>query len=457
MRRDAVTDAMPQSLEAEQMVLGALMIDAGAWDRIGALCADDFSNASHAKIFAAARAAWVAGDACEAVIVSVRLRDRGELESVGGLEYLAGLTNAVPSMGNVARYAEIVIERAMLRGVIATSAAMRDKAMTPGANVQTLVETALADIGALADGRHEGGMVDFGAVVEMSATRAITGDRVLYSNMLGVPALERSFGRLEPGQFIVVAGRPGMGKTVLGLQCALMAARAQHRVAMFELEMTDFSLGNRALSAWSNVPLQTIRFDDCRQHVDAIRAAQARLSQLQLKLNTTPGLHVDSLRAQCRAMSRRAPLNLIVVDHLTLLRGEGRDKREQVGYVSNALKIIAKENNAVVLGLVQLNREADKRANKRPELIDLRESGEIEQDADGVIMLYRDDYYNQHSEQKGVIEMIGRKNRDGTCGTAYARASFHVSRIDELERDYQPPARNEDAGSRFRSTSDKGF
>lgn len=446
----------PYSLEAEQMIVGSVLIDSTAWDRIGDLCADDFANANLSAVFAAARAGYVAGDAADVVMVSQRLRDEGNLERVGGLQFLGALSSAVPTTTNVHRYAEIVADRAKLRGLMGAGAAISDMARDPAIKPSDAIEQALAQIGALADGKHHGGIEAFADVVDDATVRAITGNRMLYKNMLPIAALEQKFGALEPGQVIVIAGRPGMGKTAVGLQCALLGARAGHSTAFFELEMTGISLANRALSAWSNVPLKTIRYGSNEAIADQLRATAERLKRLPIRLNTTPGLHIDSLRAQCRAMARRSPLNLIVVDHLTLMRGEGRDKREQVGYVSNTLKVIAKENSAVVIALVQLNRQSEGRTNKRPELSDLRESGEIEQDADGVVMLYRDDYYNPESPAKGVIEMIIRKNRDGEAGTAYGKAELHVCRIDDLPRDYAPKPYERKQVSSF-AGGDDGF
>lgn len=428
----------PMSIEAEQMVLGSVLIDATAWDRLGELTAEDFANASHAAIFAAARAGWMNGDAADVVLVGQRLQDEGNLERVGGLQHLGQLANVVPTTGNVGTYAKIIVRRALLRGLIGAGAEISDMARDPTLEPGEAIERAMSAIGALAEGKHHGGMVAFGQVVGDAVARAITGNRKLFHNMFPVDALETKFGPLEPGNLIALAGRPSMGKTVAGLQAALLAARAGHHVAVFELEMTDISLANRALAAWSDVPLSAIKHGDVSRYAERLRAAQAKLEKLPIQLNTTPGLHVDSLRAQCRAMSRRHPLALIVVDHLTLLRGEGRDKRIEVGYCSNMLKVIAKENNAVVMALVQLNRQVEAQSNKRPGLKDLGESGNIEQDCDGVVMLYRDDYYNKDSQDKGIMEFIIAKNRDGETGTVHAAHKFAVSRIEDAPQDYRP-------------------
>jgi replicative DNA helicase len=428
----------PLSIESEQTVLGSVLIDSSAWDRLGDLSPEHFANAAHGAIFAAARAGWMNGDAADLVLVGQRLRDEGNLDRVGGLQYLGQLANVVPTTLNVGTYAKIIVNRAQLRGLIAAGAEISDMARDPTIEPSVAIEQALGTIAALADGKHHGGMVPFGQVVGEAVARAITGNRKLFHNMFPIKALETKFGPLEPGNLIALAGRPSMGKTVAGLQAALLAARAGHHTAVFELEMTDISLANRALAAWSDVPLSAIKHGDVSRYADRLRAAQAKLEKLPIQLNTTPGLHVDSLRAQCRAMSRRNPLALIVVDHLTLLRGEGRDKRLEVGYCSNTLKIIAKENNAVVIALVQLNRQVEGQSNKRPGLKDLGESGNIEQDCDGVVMIYRDDYYNKNSEDKGYVEFIIAKNRDGETGTECGRHNFPVSRIDDAEPGYRP-------------------
>ncbi len=429
----------PLSIEAEQMVLGSVLIDGTAWDRLGdELSKEHFANASHGTIFAAARAGWMAGDSADLVLVGQRLRDEGNLDRVGGLAHLGQLANVVPTTLNVGTYAKIIVNRAQLRGLIAAGAEISDLARDPTLEPSDAIERAMSTIGALADGKHHGGMVPFGQVVGEAVARAITGNRKLFYNMFPIKAIETKFGPLEPGNLVAFAGRPSMGKTVAGLQAALLAARSGHHTAVFELEMTDISLANRALAAWSDVPLSAIKHGDVSRYADRLRAAQAKLEKLPIQLNTTPGLHVDSLRAQCRAMSRRNPLALIVVDHLTLLRGEGRDKRLEVGYCSNMLKVIAKENNAVVIALVQLNRQVEAQSNKRPGLKDLGESGNIEQDCDGVVMIYRDDYYNKSSGDKGYMEFIIAKNRDGETGTVYGKHEFDVSRIDDAPSGWSP-------------------
>lgn len=429
----------PYSFEAEKKVVGAVLIDATAWERIGALSADDFAVAAHAAIFAAARTGWMAGDAADTVLVGQRLRDEGNLDRVGGFMKLTELAHAVETSptSNLQRYAEIVANRAVLRGLMGAAATIHDLARDPSIPPTEAIERAMGIIGALADGKSHGGIEPFGDVVADATDRAIDGNRVLYRDMLPVKALEDKFGALEPGQVVVLAGRPGMGKTAAGLQSALRAANAGHHTAFFELEMTGISLANRALSNWGGIPLELIRYGDCARVAGTLRTTRDCLRMLPIQLNSTPALHVDSLRSQCRAISRRNPLQLIIIDHLTLMRGEGRDKREQVGYISNMLKVIAKENNAVVMALVQLNRQSESRTNKRPELSDLRESGEIEQDADGVVMIYRDDYYNASSLDKGVVELIIRKNREGSVGTAYCRAALQESRFDDLPPDFR--------------------
>lgn len=451
---DVVSAALgPMSFEAEQMILGSLLVDGSAWERIGALSAEDFASATHAAIFTAARASHLDGDATDVVMVAQRLADVGDLDRVGGLVFLGQLAAAVPTTGNVARYAEIVSKRAKLRALMGAAAEIADACRDVAADPNERAEHALSLIASIVDGKHYGGMQPFAEVVGDTVARALAGERTLFSGMFPVRDVERVYGKLEPGQLIVVAARPAMGKTVFGLQSALMASLVGHLALVFELEMSGHGLANRALSAWSGIPLKDIRFGDVTASAAALKSAQVKLERLPLQINTTPALHVDQLRAQCRAISRRQDVRLIVVDHLGLLRGEGRDKYQQTGYVSNTLKVIAKENNAVVMALVQLNRSVEGRTNRRPELSDLRDSGEIEQDADGVIMLYRDDYYNPESPASGVLEAIVRKNRDGALGTAYAKTAFQWSRLDDQPDGFMPPS----SGGRGKFARDDGF
>lgn len=441
----------PHSIEAEQSVIGAILLDNAVMDRIESLAETDFYNEGHRLIFEAARTIWISGQSFDAVTISERLREIGKLDAAGGLPYIGAIVNAVPSAINAARYAEIVRDRAVLRKLAGVGATIAESAFNPmGKRSIDLLNEASASLGALTDKGHTGGVISLGAAVVATLDRVQDPSKIRLLNVMPTDGIAARVGRCAPGNLVIVGARPKMGKTAFANQCALMTARRGMRAAFFSLEMTSDELAQRALSSWSSVPQSDIREGKVDANIDALTNAMCRLDALPIEIDDTPGLHVDQLRARARAMHRRNALSLIVVDYLTLLRGEGQNRTQEIGYISRALKNLAKELQCVVLCLAQLNRKLEERTNKRPMMSDLRDSGEIEQDADLILFLYRDEVYDQKTQAKGVLEVIVGANRHGMASTAYAQTEYEYSRIQDLPSSWQPPIQAPPATARSR-------
>lgn len=447
----------PHSIEAEQSVIGALLLDNRVFDKLGELRADEFYNAGHQHIFEAMHAAWGAGQTFDAVTVSEALKATGKLEFVGGLAYIGALQNAVPSSANAARYALIVRERAKLRGLAAVGAEVSELGFKTDIGADEAIAEAQARIAELAERGTTTGFLPFADALATAADRSTDPTRRALQGLMPNADLERIMGGCEPGSLIIVAARPSVGKSVFGQQATTVAGRRGYASAFFSLEMPAEQLAMRSLSAYSNVPLADIREGKASQQSGIISDAMCRLAALPIHIDDSGGLHINQVIARARALHRRNKLGLIVVDYLTLIRGDGDKTTDRVGDVAQRLKVLAKELDCVVIALSQMSRECEKRTDKRGILSDLRDSGEIEQAADVVIFLHRDEVYDPNTPNKGVIEMIVRKNRHGNCGTAYGKASFDVSRIDDMPRGFRPTFSAPASSSRARFQGDQEF
>ena len=428
----------PHSIEAEQSVIGALLLDNTAFDKIGELRPDEFYNDGHRTIFEAMLSAWNAGHTFDAVTVCETLREIGKLDHVGGLAYIGALQNAVPTAANAGRYAKIVSDRAKLRGLAAVGIEVAELAFKADSGADAAIAEAQTRIAELAERGTTTGFVPFAEALAVAADRSTDASKRSLQGLMPNGDLERIMGGCEPGSLIIAAARPSVGKTVFGEQATRMAARARYHSAFFSLEMPAEQLAMRSISAYSNVPLADIREGKASQQSGIIADAMCRLAALPIHVDDTGGLHINQIVARARALHRRHKLGLIVVDYLTLVRGDGDKTTDRVGDVAQRLKVLAKELDCIVIALSQMSRECEKRTDKRGILSDLRDSGEIEQAADVVIFLHRDEVYDPNTPNKGVIEMIVRKNRHGGLGTAYGLAAFDVSRIDDQPRGFRP-------------------
>ncbi|GIW55367.1 MAG: replicative DNA helicase [Nitrospiraceae bacterium] len=414
----------PQSAESEQALLGALLADEQAWDKVAdVVTVADFYRTDHRLIYEAIDALVQAGKAADPLTVAERLQDQGKLEQVGGLEYLGSLAVHAPGSANARHYAQIVRERSVRRQLLAAANEVISLCHEPGGlgaediageaeraifsalerrlSEAKTIGQCLSDLFSKVDERAQGGSAWSGLPT-------------------GFIDLDAYIGGLRPSDLIVIAGRPSMGKSALAFNIAAHAAKAGHAVAAFSLEMSAEQVTARLVSADSRVPLNALL--QGRLSEDAwSRAAEAwgRLKDLPLVIDETPAVTCAHIRARCRRIKRAyGGLGLIVVDYLQLMRGQGENRTQEVGSISRGLKAIAKEFSAPVLVLSQLNRECERRTNKRPMMSDLRESGEVEQDADVILFVYRDEVYNPDSPDRGTAEVIVAKQRNGPTGAA---------------------------------------
>ena len=418
---------LPQrSIEAEQSVIGGLLLDNNAWDRIADILTEaDFYQDDHRRIFAAIRRLVETGKPADVVTVFEALEATNQVEQTGGLAYLGEIASATPSAANIRRYAEIVADKAMRRRLAQTAAEIADLANKPGA-ARDLIDEAQGQLIALADtGPARSEPRGIGDILHR-AIEQIEKNAESKGGIVGLPTgfadLDRKTSGLHSGDLVIVAGRPAMGKTCLALNIAEHSALAGRSVLVFSLEMADEQLAQRSIASIGGIPLQRLRSGQLQDPEDYARMAVAlgKLHESKLVIDETPSLTASQMAARARRIKRRQGLDLVVIDYLQLMRGDGNTRNEELGAITRTLKLMAKELKVPVILLSQLSRKVEERTNKRPMMSDLRESGAIEQDADLILMLYRDEYYNEGSEWRGYAEAIIAKQRMGETG------SFHM-------------------------------
>ena len=408
----------PYSVEAEHSVLGALLMDPSAFDRIDWLEADHFYSDAHRRIFRAQRKLIEANRGADVVLVGEELKEAGDLERAGGYAFLASLASNTPSSYNIARYAEIVRDKAILRALLTHATEIQDRAMSPQVSPQELAEHAeAAFLSVLQPSQGDEPMTMLQAVDQ--ALEWI--DNPQQGLSTGYAQVDNIIGGLRPEELIIVAGRPSMGKSAL-VACIVEHVAKSSPVLFCSLEMSARQIAARSLT-YHRAKLGTL---DATRH----------LAGLKLHIDPRSPLSLSSLRLRARRHKRRHGLGLLVVDYLQLMTGPKSDNRHQeIGAISRGLKGIAKEFGIPVIAVASLNRQTEGRNDKRPMLSDLKESGDIESDADIVAMVYRDEVYSQASEWQGIAEIIVRKHREGPIGTAYLGWRGEETRFSE----WHPP------------------
>jgi replicative DNA helicase len=441
---DSLRRVPPQSVDAEQSVLGGILLDNTALDRLAeVLQADDFYREAHRKIFRGMRRLSERSEPVDLITLSEELRGRGgELADVGGAAYLAELAERVPTAANIMQYARIVRDKAILRGLITTSTAIAARGYEPGQDVKALVERAEQEIFAISDREVRPAFVRIDALLG-DTFRKIDRLHDQRTPVTGVPTgfadLDKLTAGLQPSDLVVVGGRPSMGKTAFCLNIAEHAAlRADCGVAVFSLEMSKEQLAMRMLCSEARVDLARVRTGHLTdREFRELAEAAARLSYASIYVDDTPAVSVLELRAKARRLYRdpEAKLRLIVVDYLQLMRSsEGKDSREQeISEISRSLKALAKELNVPVVALSQLNRQVESRDRGKPRLADLRESGAIEQDADVIMFIYREEVYVEDSDKQGVAEIIVAKQRNGPIGNVELTFLREYTRFENRE------------------------
>jgi replicative DNA helicase len=436
----------PNSIEAESSVLGGLLLDNGAWDRVGDLLVDtDFYRHEHQLIYAAMGALINASKPADVITVSEYLQNQGKTAEMGGLGYLNSLAQYVPSASNIRRYAEIVRERSILRKLVSASDEIATNAFNPqGKAIDRILDEAeqkIFNIGEEGSRMKQGFQSMDTLVVELL-------DRVQEmannpNDITGVPTgfydLDRMTSGLQPGDLVVLAARPSMGKTAFAINIAEHVALNEGLpVAVFSMEMGASQLAVRVVGSIGRIDqghLRTGKLSD--DEWPRLTEAIEKLRTVSLHIDETPGLTPSELRANARRLARQCgKLGLIVVDYLQLMSGSGGsggdNRATELGEISRGLKMLAKELQCPVIALSQLNRSVEQRTDKRPMMSDLRESGAIEQDADIIMFIYRDDYYNKDSKDPGVAEIIIGKQRNGPTGTTRLTFLKNLTRFESL-------------------------
>ncbi len=435
----------PHSVEAEQAVLGGILLAGGdALDRIeGILSDEDFYRQEHRQIFSAIRSLGNTGNPIDVLTVAEAVDGAGSLERIGGLPYLGELAQNTPSAANIASYANTVKARALQRRLLALAGEVQAQCMEPGADVAEIIGRTDAAMVQLLDS----GSGDEPTILSDCLADAIadiddraTGHR-RSGLQTGIADLDALTGGLEPGQLVIVAARPSVGKTALGLNIANHVVQAGESAAFFSLEMTKRELAQRLLSIRAGVSVPEMRSGQLDNEQWArISACQAKADGQRLSMVDRSAIGVSYIRAAARKIKRKHGLSLVVVDYIGLMRGEGQthqNRTQEVGSISRGLKVLAKELRVPIIALAQLNRATEARQDKRPQLADLRDSGEIEQDADIVAMLHREELHNPAPEWSGLAELIVRKNRNGALGDVFLK--YHGAHMRFTKHDGRIP------------------
>ena len=425
----------PHSVEAEQSVLGGLMLENTAWERVADLVNEqDFYRADHRAIWKQIVRLIDENKPADVVTVAEALESLEQLDQAGGLAYLAALAQNTPSAANIRRYAEIVRERSVLRKLVEVGAQISDSALSPaGRTAAQILDEAEAKVFEI---KEAGAKTTQGfQAVQPLLMEVVTRIDELYnrdnpSEVTGVPTgfvdLDTKTSGLQPGDLIIVAGRPSMGKTAFSLNIAEnVALDANLTVAVFSMEMGAQQLVMRMLGSVGRLDQHKLRTgrigeDDWPRLTHAL----GRLNETPFFIDESPGLTAMEVRARARRLARQCqgdrPLGLIVIDYLQLMSGaagQSENRATEISEISRAIKALAKELQVPVIALSQLSRKVEERNDKRPLMSDLRESGAIEQDADIILMMYREDYYKPDTQEKGIAEVIVGKHRNGPTGT----------------------------------------
>ncbi len=421
----------PHSIEAEQSVLGGLLLDNQAWDRIGDMITDsDFYRDEHKRIYRQIRSLLEKGKPADVVTVAEALDAAGESEHTGGLAYLGELASNTPSAANIRRYAEIVRERAILRQLVAAADEIAGNALNPlGRDAKTLLDEAEAKVFEIAEkgSRTSEGFVHINPLLTQVVERIQElHDRDDPSDVTGVPTgfidLDQKTSGLQPGDLIIVAGRPSMGKTAFALNIAEnVALQAGLPVGVFSMEMGGAQLATRMMASIGRLDSSRVRTGKLNdEEWSKLSFALGQLHEAPIYIDETGGLNPVDLRARALRLHRQCgKLGLIVIDYIQLMSSarQNENRATEVSEISRSIKSLAKELQVPIIALSQLSRKVEERTDKRPMMSDLRESGAIEQDADVIMMLYRDEYYRPDSQDKGVAEVIIGKQRNGPTGT----------------------------------------
>lgn len=439
---EGVVRVPPHNIEAEQSVLGSMLLDRNAIvDVSEVLKGDEFYKESHRILYDSIIEIFDKEEPVDIVTIVDLLKSKGTLEAVGGVSYISGLVTSVPTTANAKYYAKIVEEKSTLRRLILASNGIIDDCYTQQEEVEDVLSFAEKSIFDIAQKKSRQDFEHLSTII----AKSFDDFEKLYKNkgqITGIPTgfteVDMKTSGFQKGDFILVAARPSMGKTAFALNIALYAAlRAQKSVAVFSLEMSKEQLAYRMLCSEANVDMLKLRTGDISEE-DWIKLARAAgpMANGNIYIDDTAGISISEIRSKCRRLKLEKGLDLVIIDYLQLMSGNRRteNRQQEVSEISRGLKAIAKEIEVPVISLSQLSRAPEIRADHRPILSDLRESGSIEQDADIVMFLYRDEYYNKDTDKKNMAEVIIAKQRNGPTGSTDLAWLGQYTKFGNLDR-----------------------
>lgn len=433
----------PHDIEAEQAIIGSMLTDKDAViAAVEVLQEQDFYREDNKIIYSAILNLYNRAEPIDIITLKSELKSMGKFEAVGGLEYIVQLPDKVPTTSNVEQYIKIVEEKSMLRALIKTADELITLGYDPTQEVEQVIDTAEKKIFQVMQKKNQKGYSSIKDILVDTFTQL----EQLYNqkeSITGVPTgfvdLDYRTSGLHNSDLILVAARPAMGKSAFALNIATNAAvRAKVPIAIFSLEMSKEQMTNRILCSEAMVDsakVRTGKIDD--DEWAKLAATSGELSEAGIYIDDTPGISIMEIRAKCRKMKLEKNIGLVVIDYLQLVQGsnkKGGSREQEIAEISRSLKILAKEIDVPVIALSQLSRAPEQRIDHRPMLSDLRESGSIEQDADIVMFLYRDDYYNEDTEKKNIAEVIIAKHRSGATGTVELLWLANYTKFANIER-----------------------
>lgn len=431
----------PHSREAEESVLGAVLLSEDAVNEVmDRVHPEDFYVPAHQAVFEAMRDLFDSNQAIDAVTVSEELRRRGELEKIGGIQFLTRLVDIVPSTSNVAYYAGIVEEHAKRRELIRAGSLVTEVAFDMDEDIATVMDRAEQQVLGVAEKRASQTLLEVGPmfsdVLEHIESMEQRGSEIT-GLATGFVDLDKKLAGLQPANLVVVAARPAMGKSSLALGIAINVASQDEPVAVFSLEMSKEELVQRILSSVGKVDSMKLRSGQLGPLWKRVVDAAGRMYKAPIFIDDSPVVTVTDIRAKCRRLKRKRGLSLVVVDYLQLMQASTRENRQQeISEITRNLKNLARELKVPIIAVSQLNRSLESREDKRPRLSDLRESGAIEQDADVVMFIYRHEYYHpEDPDKRGIAEVIVAKHRAGSTGPVEMTFQPEFTRFANLGRD----------------------
>ena len=442
---DTPLRSLPYNLEAEQSVIGSMLIDKTAIARVvEVLKGDDFYRDSHKVIFSAIFDLYQKDTPIDMITLLEHLRSAEKLEASGGITYISEISNSVPSTANLSSYIKIVDDKSILRKLIRASTEIMENCYNKQDDVEAVIDIAEQKVFNISEKKNAGDFEPMNTVLErgfLEIERIFNNKGETTGISSGFPELDDKTAGFQKGDMILIAARPSMGKTTFALNLAEYAALRQGKsVAVFSLEMSKEQLAYKLLCSEANVDMSKLRHGDLEDRDwENIAKASGPLAAAKIFIDDTAGTSVMEMRSKCRKLKMEYGIDMIVIDYLQLMTGSNSESRQQeVSEISRSIKALAKEMQCPVIALSQLSRAPEQRTDHRPMLSDLRESGSIEQDADLVMFLYRDEYYDEETEDKNIAELIIAKQRNGPVGTvklAWIGQFSKFARLDVIHRD----------------------